>query len=209
MRLVRCPPPRRPHMRARGRGAINAGGRGRWRPAGHGCSSMCLPAETLWLAALAGLKHPFPSRTRPLRAPAAMILRSGARESSALPTSFPQPRATRSRGAFSYGCQPGAPGAALTRHGIPAGGGHVRALRAPAGSVPGLQVCQPQACNRRPESALLQSARIAFGRCPRRKARATPMLSRRGQRPCYHGAEKTQVSFFARTVFILSFQALY
>ena len=100
MRLVRCPPPRRPQMRARGRGAINAGGRGRWRPEDD-WPSMCFPAETLWLAALAGLKHPFPSRTRPLRAPAAMILRSGARESSALPTSFSQPRATRSRGAFS------------------------------------------------------------------------------------------------------------
>ena len=88
-------------MRARRRGTFNkAGRRKRWRLEDD-WPSVCFPAETPWLAALAGLKHPFPSRTRPLRAPAAMILRSGARESSALPTSFSQPRATRSRGAFS------------------------------------------------------------------------------------------------------------
>ena len=62
---------------------------------------MCFPAETPWLAALAGLKHPFPSRTRPLRAHAAMILRPGARESSALPTSLSTaPRGHKARGAF-------------------------------------------------------------------------------------------------------------
>ena len=45
-----------------------------------------------WLVAPAGKKHPFPSRTRPLSAPAAMILRSRARESSTLPTFFFKPR---------------------------------------------------------------------------------------------------------------------
>ncbi len=49
-------------------------------------------AQSFWLVALAGLRHPFPSRTRPLRAPAAMILRPGARESSAPPTSIRAPR---------------------------------------------------------------------------------------------------------------------
>ena len=42
----------------------------------------------LWPVALAGLSHPFPSRTRTLRAPAAMVLRPGARESSAPPVFF-------------------------------------------------------------------------------------------------------------------------
>ena len=49
----------------------------------------------LWLVASAGLRHPFPSRTRPLRAPAAMILRPGARESSA-PQAIP-PRGAHAR----------------------------------------------------------------------------------------------------------------
>ncbi len=42
----------------------------------------------LWPVALAGLSHPFPSRTRTLRAPAAMVLRPGAWESSAPPVFF-------------------------------------------------------------------------------------------------------------------------
>ena len=55
-----------------------------------------------WLVALAGLKHPFPSRTRPLRAPAAMILRPRARESSAPPTSLSSPpRGACRAGGFS------------------------------------------------------------------------------------------------------------
>ena len=49
----------------------------------------------LWLVAMAGLKHPFPSRTRPSRAPAAMILRLRARESSAPPAVFFQAPQTR------------------------------------------------------------------------------------------------------------------
>ena len=48
--------------------------------------------RNLWLVAIAGQRHPFPSRTRPLRARAAMILRPGARESSAPPTSLQAPR---------------------------------------------------------------------------------------------------------------------
>ena len=44
--------------------------------------------DSFWLVAPAGRQHPFPSRTRPLRAPAAMILRSRARESSAPPAFF-------------------------------------------------------------------------------------------------------------------------
>ena len=67
---------------------------------------VCFPAETIWLATLAGLKHPFPSRTRPLRARAAMILRPGARESSASPTSLSQPPAHTAQGAFSRANQP-------------------------------------------------------------------------------------------------------
>ena len=57
----------------------------------------------LWPVALAGLSHPFPSRTRTLRAPAAMVLRPGAWESSAPPVFFPGPRASHdeARGPFS------------------------------------------------------------------------------------------------------------
>ena len=59
----------------------------------------------LWPVALAGLSHPFPSRTRTLRAPAAMVLRPGAWESSAPPVFFSRPPASRSRlGAFFCGC---------------------------------------------------------------------------------------------------------
>ena len=47
--------------------------------------------------ALAGLSHPFPSRTRTLRAPAAMVLRPGAWESSAPPVFFSRPPASRQR----------------------------------------------------------------------------------------------------------------
>ena len=55
----------------------------------------------LWPVALAGLSHPFPSRTRTLRAPAAMVLRPGAWESSAPPVFFSRPPASRQRlGAF-------------------------------------------------------------------------------------------------------------
>ena len=46
----------------------------------------------LWPVALAGLSHPFPSRTRTLRAPAAMVLRPGAWESSAPPVFLPGPQ---------------------------------------------------------------------------------------------------------------------
>ena len=45
----------------------------------------------LGLVALAGMSHPFPSRTRPLSSPVAMILRSRAWESSALPVLFLSP----------------------------------------------------------------------------------------------------------------------
>ena len=45
----------------------------------------------LGLVALAGMSHPFPSRTRPLSSPVAMILRSRAWESSALPVLFSSP----------------------------------------------------------------------------------------------------------------------
>ena len=45
--------------------------------------------------ALAGRSHPFPSRTRTLRAPAAMVLRPGAWESSAPPVFFSRPPASR------------------------------------------------------------------------------------------------------------------
>ncbi len=62
-------------------------------------------AQSFWLVALAGLRHPFPSRTRPLRAPAAMILRPGARESSAPPTSISNP-CTASRGAGIFFARP-------------------------------------------------------------------------------------------------------
>ena len=48
-----------------------------------------------WPVALAGLSHPFPSRTRTLRAPAAMVLRPGAWESSAPPVFFSRPPASR------------------------------------------------------------------------------------------------------------------
>lgn len=51
----------------------------------------------LWPVALAGLSHPFPSRTRTLRAPAAMVLRPGAWESSAPPAFLTRPPAS-SRG---------------------------------------------------------------------------------------------------------------
>ena len=61
-----------------------------------------------WPVALAGLSHPFPSRTRTLRAPAAMVLRPGAWESSAPPVFFSRPPASRSRlGAFFCGCARG------------------------------------------------------------------------------------------------------
>ena len=60
-------------------------------------------AQSFWLVALAGLRHPFPSRTRPLRAPAAMILRPGARESSAPPASIVAP-CTAMRGAGGLFC---------------------------------------------------------------------------------------------------------
>ena len=50
-----------------------------------------LPAADFWPVALAGLSHPFPSRTRTLRAPAAMVLRPGAWESSAPPVFFSRP----------------------------------------------------------------------------------------------------------------------
>ena len=57
----------------------------------------------LWPVALAGLSHPFPSRTRTLRAPAAMVLRPGAWESSAPPVFFSRPPASRQRlGAFFF-----------------------------------------------------------------------------------------------------------
>ena len=45
-------------------------------------------SQSLWFVPLAGVRHPFPSRTRPLRPPAAMIVRSRARESSAARTFF-------------------------------------------------------------------------------------------------------------------------
>ena len=45
----------------------------------------------LGLVAFAGMSHPFPSRTRPLSSPVAMILRSRAWESSALPVLFLSP----------------------------------------------------------------------------------------------------------------------
>ena len=61
-----------------------------------------------WPVALAGLSHPFPSRTRTLRAPAAMVLRPGAWESSAPPVFFSRPPASRQRlGAFFCGCARG------------------------------------------------------------------------------------------------------
>ncbi len=44
--------------------------------------------DPFWFVPLAGVKHPFPSRTRPLRPPAAMIVRSRACESSAARTFF-------------------------------------------------------------------------------------------------------------------------
>ena len=47
-------------------------------------------SQSLWFVPLAGVRHPFPSRTRPLRPPAAMIVRSRARESSAARTFFHQ-----------------------------------------------------------------------------------------------------------------------
>ena len=57
----------------------------------------------LWPVALAGLSHPFPSRTRTLRAPAAMVLRPGAWESSAPPAFLPGPPASsRGWGPFSF-----------------------------------------------------------------------------------------------------------
>ena len=48
-------------------------------------STQCCMALPFGLVALAAGKHPFPSRTRPLRLHAVMILRPGARESNASP----------------------------------------------------------------------------------------------------------------------------
>ena len=55
-----------------------------------------------WPVALAGLSHPFPSRTRTLRAPAAMVLRPGAWESSAPPVFFPGPRPLTEAGGLFF-----------------------------------------------------------------------------------------------------------
>ena len=69
-----------------------------------------LPVADFWPVALAGLSHPFPSRTRTLRAPAAMVLRPGAWESSAPPVFLtgPRPRLGRGRGPFSFPARHGA-----------------------------------------------------------------------------------------------------
>ena len=56
----------------------------------------------LWPVALAGLSHPFPSRTRTLRAPAAMVLRPGAWESSAPPVFFPGPQPLAEAGGLFF-----------------------------------------------------------------------------------------------------------
>ena len=61
----------------------------------------CCMALPFGLVALAAGKHPFPSRTRPLRLHAVMILRPGARESNASPILILQaPGFRRSQGPF-------------------------------------------------------------------------------------------------------------
>ena len=111
--------PRRKRGDALSRGVLM--GRAAWPPPAHATDSRRVGVEgaapcdalrmlhgpsavsgTPWLVALAGQKHPFPSRTRPLRARAAMILRPGARESSAPPTSISNPCTARAAQGFFF-----------------------------------------------------------------------------------------------------------
>ena len=84
---------------------------------------LSFPAADFWPVALAGLSHPFPSRTRTLRAPAAMVLRPGAWESSAPPVFFSRPPAS-SRGWGPFSVPRGAGPARL--HGFMLGAGPAR-----------------------------------------------------------------------------------
>ena len=67
------------------------------------CRNPVRPVVPFWFVPRPGVLHPFPSRTRPLRPPAAMILRSRARESSAARTFSFQgpPPPPRGAGPFS------------------------------------------------------------------------------------------------------------
>ena len=56
------------------------------------CGFPSVRMSPFWFVPRPGVLHPFPSRTRPLRPPAAMILRSRARESSAARTFLHQAR---------------------------------------------------------------------------------------------------------------------
>ncbi len=106
-------PPRAPTRRRRSAGEARKKTSSPWRsfPMSNAAGRLARGFVVDWIAspfglvALAAGKHPFPSRTRPLRLHAVMILRPGAWESNAPPILlFSQPALRDAQGRLAFFC---------------------------------------------------------------------------------------------------------